>query len=57
MHLIRLIMSTVFIHGLLSNPARQGHNEAFIADALGLTDALLEALTANPNPEEPADVE
>lgn len=53
MGLIRLIVSAVFVHGLISNPNRQGDNVAFVKDALGLADTLLEALT--PNPEDSSD--
>ncbi len=44
MNLIRLILSTVFMHGLLSNPNRGGDNNAFIRDAVGITDDLLATL-------------
>lgn len=42
--LARLALSSLFMHALLSNPARQGDNEAFVGDAIGLADALLKAL-------------
>lgn len=51
MTLIRLILSGVFMHALLSNPNRQGDNKAFVTDALSLADDLIHAL----NPEEPTD--
>jgi hypothetical protein len=42
--LIRLTLSSLFMHALLSNPNRQGNNEAFVKDAVGLTDDLLKTL-------------
>jgi hypothetical protein len=42
--LIRLALSSLFLHALLSNPARQGTGDVFVNDAITLADALLKTL-------------